>query len=241
MKKLIVLIVIVLCLPLLSVQATPPCADPGFSIEIFGSAGCDEASVSYHLDLLVKKVDVPTSVNEQQSTLYQELYGDIPSPDYLNDIDSEWTSYLAFVEGASYESWSPCYHAFAHQDDEYRHYSAIILVYFNDEGHTLFISEPLIMDQTEDDGGCRYGSIQFNVDQLTIENQYHHAIHPIAALLRPLVWLLTPLMRVADFLHIPYSIGTLLLALIFIVNVFIVLTILGVILIVNQKLRKKKQ
>lgn len=239
MKKGLVLLMILLSLPVLSVQATPPCAEPGFVIEIWSMTGCDDTSLPLNLDILVKKEDVPTSIGLTLSALYQDLYGEIPRPVYLDALDDEWTSYLGYVEGASFESWSPCYYAFALGEDEYLHYSSIMVVYFNDAGETLLMSEPLIMDQEEHDMGCRYGEISLNISTLTIENTYRYAVHPLIMIFTSILALLHPIATVYDFLGIPYSVGTLLVTFSFLFLVVAALFILSITLILHRIFKKK--
>lgn len=240
MKKIIVFILILILLPCLPVQATPPCADPGIVIEIVSLEGCHDTSETLYLDLLVKKEEVPTSINTTISSLYQDLYGETLRPNYLDELEEDWTSYLAYVDNASYESLSPCYYTFALGEGEYLHYSSIIVVYFNDQGETLFISEPLIMDQEDSDMGCRYGDIRFNISTLTIDNTYHYAIHPLNTIFLSILSLLSPIAKVYGFLGIPYSVGTLLLTFSFLLLVIFVLLILVVTLIVHRILKKKR-
>lgn len=240
MKKLIVFVLILILLPCLPVQATPPCAEPGFVIEIWAMDGCNDTSDVINLDLLVKKEDVPTSINMTISPLYQDLYGETIRPDYLDQLDEDWTSYLAFVEGASYEALSPCYYAFALGEDEYLHYSSVMVVYFNDAGETLFTSEPLIMDQIDNDRGCRYGEITFNISTLTIENTYRYAVPPLSMLFMAVLSVLNPIANVYDFLGIPYSVGTLVLTFSFIILLIFVLFILAITLIMHRIFKKKR-
>ena len=154
------------------VEAVPPSAIEGITIRIEDSAcSGDTPTFANHIDLLVKKSDVIDRIMMTPNAQYTALFGHISSIDYLEE-DAIWVSYLAYVGNATLQEEHACYMTFMVEPDDYKVYSQIKLVYFNDQGETLFISEPIentIAGYRE----SRYGDIEFiPSDNFRIENTY---------------------------------------------------------------------
>jgi len=149
MKKGVIALLLFLLIPTLNLRATPPRLYYGLSVIPVPESALifDEESEKYvlngHFDLLVKKDDFPSHVFEDEvSALYQELFPDYQSHDYLNDLD--WISYLAYMKGASFtlelEPLDRPMFVFGHMGSQYKTLNTIKLIYFNDLGETIFIS-----------------------------------------------------------------------------------------------------
>ncbi len=150
MKKKLLLILLFLLFPMMSVQATPPRLYYALSVipEPEESLIYDEVSEKYllegHFDLLVKKSDFPSHVFlDEVSPLYQELFPEYLSHEYLNG--DEWVSYLAYMKDASFtidlEPLDRPMFVFGYMSGQYKTLKTIKLIYFNDLGETIAISD----------------------------------------------------------------------------------------------------
>lgn len=159
--------------PLVNVDATPPSAIDGITIWI-NDEGClgENPTFNQHIDLLVLKSDVGSNIRDVKNEIYQYMFGHIDRIDYVDQINPLWVSYLAYVEGATLQYESACSMTFMVEPDNYRSYNSFKLVYFDDQGETLFISEE-IENVIPYESEARYGEIQFNPsNDFAIENTY---------------------------------------------------------------------
>lgn len=141
MKKVLILIVVFLCIPFLSVDATPP-IELGVKLEI-ASKDCQNGYFSKgHIDLLVLKEEVGERLLSSVSENYTYHYGHIESIEYLTSYSDTWVSYHAFVEDAIIDHVGYCNMQFM-LGDELMHFSSFKLIYFDDEGKTLYESNTI--------------------------------------------------------------------------------------------------
>ncbi|HAX02716.1 MAG: hypothetical protein A2Y45_04995 [Tenericutes bacterium GWC2_34_14] len=174
MKKILVLMGILLCMPFFIVDATPPSSIDGVTIWI-QDVGCmgETPTLANYVDLLVVKEEVEDRILTSRNIIYQDMFGHIEEIDYLNETENDWISYLAYVEGATLQYESACSMTFMVEPDHYQEYMSFKLVYFDDEGNTLFISDE-IDNVIAYENEARYGEIQFTPsNDYHIENTYH--------------------------------------------------------------------
>ncbi|MDY0075328.1 MAG: hypothetical protein WC992_01315 [Acholeplasmataceae bacterium] len=173
MKKVIIVLILLLSIPMLEVKATPPATPDGIQI-LISTSSCPigEAFEGGYLDLLVKREEVTRYTFDIPTQMYQDYFGHIETIDYLEDDDSIWMSYLAYVQGANIEGFGTCFQEFATQTDEYLAYNEVKLVYFDENGDTLYLSDPIEIEHPPKDG-ARYGEIEFRAaEPYQIENNY---------------------------------------------------------------------
>lgn len=170
--KLILFVLVVLMMPMLVIQATPPAAEPGISFVIHSTECTNDTFTSGNFDLLVKREDVQGKISLTINTLYQTLYGDIGDIDYLQEDDSIWISYLAYVEDANMMNENACFISFAQGEEEYFIFNEVRLVYFSDTGETIYLSDSIdILHPKAHE--VRYGEINFYAyESYSIENNY---------------------------------------------------------------------
>lgn len=171
MYHIIIIVFIFLMMPSLSVSATPPSAAPGITFVIQSSQCTETGFNDGNFDLLVKREDVAGKILSSESLLYQTLYGDIDSIEYLEN-DPLWISYLAYVENANVSYDGTCYISFAEGEDEFYMFDEVKLVYFDDLGNTLYISDSLEIVHPNSNQ-ARFGEMVFHADEpYQIENNY---------------------------------------------------------------------
>lgn len=174
-KRLMTFVFIVLILfmmPFFLIQATPPSAEPGITFVLSSNACSNETFDGGNFDLLVKREDVEEKITETINPLYQTLYGHIENIIYLQEDDSIWLSYLAYVEDANMSHENKCFFSFAQQENEYFMFNEVKLIYFSDTGETIYVSEAIeiIHPKTHE---VRYGEIIFYADEpYRIDNNY---------------------------------------------------------------------
>lgn len=152
MKKLAIIFVIFLCLPFLSLEATPPIMR-GIKVTI-ESKDCNQGNFNGgHIDILVLKDEVGDRLLSTKSDFYQLHYGHIETIQYIESYYALWISYLAYVQDAYTDGTGSCRVTFMF-DEEMLQFTRFKLVYFNDEGETLYMSSPVntIEDQGSDIG-----------------------------------------------------------------------------------------
>lgn len=141
MRKVVIAVILFMMLPVFSVYGMEKPSEDAIEIFIRTNDCINDVLEGYHLDILVQKEDVPTTLLESPNDTYLLLYGSIETIDYLEDDDPVWISYSAFVEGAKVYGAGTCYQMFAYMNDEYKHYSRIKIVYFDDFGDTIYMSD----------------------------------------------------------------------------------------------------
>jgi hypothetical protein len=169
MKKLLTLLIAFLCIPFLSVQATPP-IEHGVKITIESNACNNGYFNGGHIDLLVLKEEANERLLTSQSDFYQNLFGHIDTIDYIASYGAIWISYLAYVQDAYVEGMGRCQLTFMFDEDMFQ-FSEFKLVLFSDEGETLFVSTPIEM--IEDRGGDMGPEVQDINVTLDADDPYH--------------------------------------------------------------------
>lgn len=138
-------------------------AQEGIEVNIFSEDCNDDILDGYHLDMLLRRSQVVVNVSTIQNSNYQNAFGHIDSIDYLEEDDSVWVSYLAYVEDADIYGQGTCHQIFARLNEEYKNYSEIKLVFFNDEGETVYLSD-IITIPIADTYQTRHGYLVFDAD-----------------------------------------------------------------------------
>ncbi len=170
--KFFCLCLIICLLPAFDIHATPPQAVPGIAIHIVSEECSSDEFTSGYIDLLVKREDIKNPILSSPSPLFLSLFPEVEHIDYLGVDDTEWTSYLAYVSYAHVESYGSCYVIFAAELDDYLNYSEVKIVFFNNFGETLYISDAIELEYPDKHEG-RYGEIQFHAKEpYSIENNY---------------------------------------------------------------------
>ncbi|MCD8562077.1 MAG: hypothetical protein LRY20_01185 [Acholeplasmataceae bacterium] len=171
MKKILVLIGILLCMPFFVVDATQTSAEDGIMIEVRGINDSDQ--LLGRLDLLVKRDEVDRMVFSEPSEDYKAMFGDLNNLDYLKEDDSIWISYLAYVEDANVILHNPSSsYLFASDEGEYLSYSEIKIVFLAEDKSTLYISDEITIEHPKRNEQ-RYGEIEFYASEpFDVTNYY---------------------------------------------------------------------
>ncbi|MFK5883937.1 MAG: hypothetical protein QM489_06290 [Candidatus Izemoplasma sp.] len=172
-KKLFLVFVLVLTLSLMNVNATDDSGYSGVTISIRGDACSYSSAYAFtgNVDLLININDFNDNlINSYISNDYIESY-----PDYLNNeyLDNqEWVSYYAYYQGAKVRGLNYCNLDFGSGTDHEDDLKNIKLVYFDDEGNTIYISNELTIVHASW-YQTRTGEISFSINDLTVINSYH--------------------------------------------------------------------
>jgi len=186
-------------MPVLSIQATPPSLYYGITVRpgpeeflVF-----DETSNTYYLDgnfdLLIKKSSYPSKqILNDVSQIYQTLFPFYESIDYLND--TEWISYLAYMKDASFtleqeEMMEPLY-IFAHINQQYRNLKEVKVVYFDNQGQTLFITDVVALKTARFyEWQSSESHLYVDMNQMTLTSHFNTHFNPFLLFFFGLVFL----------------------------------------------------
>ena len=172
MKKLVLAVIVILMMSVFEVRGMEQGAQEGIEVNIFSEDCNDDMLDGYHLDMLVRRSQVVVNVLTIQNSNYHNAFGHIDTIDYLLEDDSVWVSYLAYVEDADIYGQGTCHQIFARLDEEYKNYSEIKLVLFNDEGETVYLSD-IITIPIADTYQTRHGYLNFFAEEpYQIVNHY---------------------------------------------------------------------
>jgi len=167
---------IVLSLPFLTVEATPP-IEIGVKLKI-DSKDCNNGYFNNgHFDLLVLREEIGDHLLSTISDQYTYHYGDIETIDYLTVYSTTWISYQAYVSDAYTEFIGSC-DVILMGTGDLMHYSAVKLVYFDNDGTTLYISSEIPTQDDNERGDYVDVNLYFDADEpyhldITYENEHH--------------------------------------------------------------------
>jgi len=161
MKKIMVMVGILLCMPFLVLGATSEYAPEGIMIDINGVD--NQTSVLGRIDILVKRHEVQRNISDEPSETYVTMFGDIENIDYLKEDDTVWISYLAYVENANVLKYAEGMYLFASDEAEYMAYSTIKIVWIDQDKQTLYISDEITIEHPKPNEK-RYGEIEFHAE-----------------------------------------------------------------------------
>jgi len=149
-KGLLIVLFVVLCLS--TTQTTSANSGPpiiGINIE---PSNCVEEYTDEdfiydfpgNFDILVKESDFEKDMLGEMTMLYQSFYPFYQEIAYLDNLENGWTSFSAFYQGEDHFGYSDYYCAMRFGDAKLvNQLSSIKVVYFDDAGETLFISEEI--------------------------------------------------------------------------------------------------
>lgn len=176
MKKWMALILIVLTLPFLTVEATPP-IEIGVKLKV-DSKDCNNGYFNNgHFDLLVLRDEIGDRLLSTISEQYTYHYGDIDNIDYLTVYATTWISYQAFVSDAYIDYIGSCDVTMMGMEDMMI-FSAVKLVYFDNDGTTLYVSSEIPTQDENERGDYVDVNLDFDADEpyhldITYENEKH--------------------------------------------------------------------
>lgn len=176
MKKWMALILIVLTLPFLTVEATPP-IEIGVKLKV-DSKDCNNGYFNDgHFDLLVLKDEVGDRLLSTVSDSYTYHYGDIETIDYLTSYQATWISYQAYVTNAYTDYIGQCRVTLMGMED-LTVFTSIKLVYFDNEGATLYISSEIPTQDADERGDYVDINLDFDADEpyhldISYKNEQH--------------------------------------------------------------------
>jgi|LGOV01.1.fsa_nt_gb hypothetical protein len=140
----------------------------------------DEYSIVFpnNFDILVQIDDFKTDDFGEMKGKYKTLYPFYEDIDYLIEMETGWTSYSAYYhrEGLWNESFNFCGIEFGSNDDVAK-METFVLVYFDDNGDTLFMSEEIDVPSVyfyQD----RESVIYFNTTTFIMETQLDPTFDP---------------------------------------------------------------
>lgn len=121
-----------------------------------------------NFDLLVKTSEFEADAFGEMNSLYQSFYPFYEEIEYLEEIDEGWTSFSAYYQSDKHFGYGDYYCGMQFGDSRLvSQLSVIKLVYFNDLGETLYISEEIEVPSVyffQD----RDGLITFDTDTLEV-------------------------------------------------------------------------
>ena len=170
------LILIVLTLPFLTVEATPP-IEIGVKLKV-DSKDCNNGYFNNgHFDLLVLRDEIGDRLLSTISDQYTYHYGDMDHIDYLTVYSTTWISYQAYVSDAYTEFIGSCDVTLMGLED-IMHFSSVKLVYFSNDGTTLYISSEIPTKDENEHGEYVDINLDFDADEpyhldITYENEKH--------------------------------------------------------------------
>jgi hypothetical protein len=176
MKKWMALILIVLSLPFLTVEATPP-IEIGVKLKI-DSKDCNNGFFNNgHFDLLVLREEIGDRLLATISDQYTYHYGDIDNIDYLTVYSTTWISYQAYVSDAYTDFIGSCNVTLMGLSDIIK-FSAVKLVYFDNDGTTLYISSEIPTQDADERGDYVDINLDFDADEpyhldISYKNEQH--------------------------------------------------------------------
>lgn len=175
MKKLLIFIALFLLLSPMTVSASEPSAADGIMIVPSNGNQCYDSfdnPFMGHIDILIYKDDYEDGIILNQiNQEFTDLYENTENIEHLNN--TEWISYLAYYKDASVMVADHCVmYLFADAvQDQYYNINRIKIVYFDDDGHTIFTTEEVEIIHPNAIQ-ARFGEITLNIESQTVQNSY---------------------------------------------------------------------